>query len=77
MSQGPPNPEFMQEKVQKCDFPKKPFQELHIFWALNLQTKLLSKHPDIAPSKLNAYHLLLGKMKSGQIWLQLHMDDVT
>jgi hypothetical protein len=28
MSQGPPNPGFMQEKVQKGDFLKKPLQEL-------------------------------------------------
>ena len=28
MPQGPPNPGFMQEKVQKGDFLKKPSQEL-------------------------------------------------
>ena len=28
MSQGPPNPGFMQEKVQKGDFLKKPLREL-------------------------------------------------
>ena len=28
MSQGPPNPGFMQEKVQKGDFLKKPSGEL-------------------------------------------------
>jgi hypothetical protein len=28
MSQGPPNPGFIQEKVQKGDFLKKPLQEL-------------------------------------------------
>ena len=28
MSQGPPNPGFMQEKVQKGDFLKKPSREL-------------------------------------------------
>ena len=31
MSQGPPNPEFMQKKVQKSDFLKKPLQELTFF----------------------------------------------
>ena len=29
LSQGPPNPGFMQEKVQKGDFLKKPSQELN------------------------------------------------
>jgi hypothetical protein len=28
MSQGPPNPGFMQEKVQNGKFPKKPLREL-------------------------------------------------
>jgi hypothetical protein len=28
MPQGLPNPGFMQEKVQKGDFPKKPLREL-------------------------------------------------
>ena len=28
MTQGPPNPGFMQEKVQKGDFLKKPLREL-------------------------------------------------
>jgi hypothetical protein len=28
MSKGPPNPGFMQEKVQKWDFLKKPSREL-------------------------------------------------
>ena len=31
MSQGPPNPGFMQEKVQKGDFLKKPSGELIFF----------------------------------------------
>ena len=31
MSQGPPNQGFMQEKVQKGDFLKKPLQELIFF----------------------------------------------
>ena len=31
MSQGPPNPGFMQEEVQKLDFLKKPSQELNFF----------------------------------------------
>ena len=31
MSQGPPNPGFMQEKVQKGDFLKKPSRELKTF----------------------------------------------
>ena len=31
MSQGPPNPGFMQEKVQKGDFLKKPSRELKFF----------------------------------------------
>jgi hypothetical protein len=31
MSQGPPNPGFMQEKVQKGDFLKKPSRELIFF----------------------------------------------
>ena len=34
MSQGPPNPGFMQEKVQKGDFRKKPWQELIFFVVL-------------------------------------------
>ena len=32
MSQGPPNPGFMQEKVQKGDFQKKPSRELKFFF---------------------------------------------
>ena len=31
MPQGPPNPGFMQEKVQKGDFLKKPSRELNFF----------------------------------------------
>ena len=31
MSQGPPNPGFMQEKVQKGDFLKKSSRELNFF----------------------------------------------
>ena len=31
LSQGPPNPGFMQEKVQKGDFLKKPSRELKFF----------------------------------------------
>ena len=34
MSQGPPNPGFMQEKVQKGDFLKKPLRELNFFVVL-------------------------------------------
>ena len=34
MSQGPPNPGFMQEKVQKGNFLKKPSWELNIFFVL-------------------------------------------
>ena len=34
MPQGPPNPGFMQEKVQKVDFLKKPSQELKFFVVL-------------------------------------------
>ena len=34
MSQGPPNPGFMQEKVQKGDFLKKPSRELNFFVVL-------------------------------------------
>ena len=35
MSHGPPNPGFMQEKVQKGDFLKKPSRELkYIFFVL-------------------------------------------
>ena len=30
-SQGPPNPRFMQENVQKGDFLKKPSRELNFF----------------------------------------------
>ena len=32
MPQGPPNPGFMQEKVQKGDFIKKPSRELKCFF---------------------------------------------
>ena len=32
MPQGPPNPGFMQEKVEKGDFLKKPSQELNLFY---------------------------------------------
>jgi hypothetical protein len=32
MPQGPPNPGFMQEKVEKGDFLKKPLQELNLFY---------------------------------------------
>ena len=32
MSQGPTNTGFMQEKVQKGDFLKKPFRELKCFF---------------------------------------------
>ena len=34
MPQGPPNPGFMQEKVQKGDFLKKPSRELKFFVVL-------------------------------------------
>ena len=34
MSQGPPNPGFMQEKVQKGDFLKKDSWELKSFFVL-------------------------------------------
>ena len=34
LSQGPPNPGFIQEKVQKGDFLKKDSQELNIFFVL-------------------------------------------
>ena len=34
MSQGLPNPGFMQEKVQKGDFLKKPSRELNFFVVL-------------------------------------------
>ena len=34
MPQGPPNPGFMQEKVQKGDFLKKPLRELKFFVVL-------------------------------------------
>ena len=34
MPQGPPNPGFMQEKVQKGDFLKKPSPELKFFVVL-------------------------------------------
>ena len=34
MSQGLPNPGFMQEKVQKGDFLKKPSRELNFFVGL-------------------------------------------
>ena len=33
MTQGPPNPGFMQEKVQKGDFLKKPSQKLKFSFA--------------------------------------------
>ena len=33
-SQGPPNPGFMQEKVQKGDFLKKPSRELKNYFVL-------------------------------------------
>ena len=61
MSQGPPNPGFMQEKVQKGDFLKKPSRELIFFvvlwisqrsWTLNykrlvfLLSKILYKQCD-------------------------------
>ena len=34
MPQGPPNPGFMQEKVQKGDFLKKPLRELNFFFII-------------------------------------------
>ena len=34
MTQGPPNPEYMQEKGQKGDFLKKPSRELKFFVGL-------------------------------------------
>ena len=40
MSQGPPNPGFMQEKVQKGDFLKKPSQELKKFWLFQVPMNL-------------------------------------
>ena len=38
--QGPPNPGFMQEKVQKGDFLKKPLQELIFFVVLGFYESL-------------------------------------
>ena len=40
MSQGPPNPGFMHEKVQKGDFLKKPLQELIFFVVLGFYESL-------------------------------------
>ena len=40
MPQGPPNPGFMQEKVQKGDFLKKPSRELKIFWLFQVPMNL-------------------------------------
>ena len=40
MPQGPPNPGFMQEKVQKGDFLKKPSQELKFFVVLGFYESL-------------------------------------
>ena len=36
ITQGPPNPGFMQGKVQKGDFLKKPSRKLKIFFVLDL-----------------------------------------
>ena len=36
MSQGPPNPGFMQEKVQKGDFLKKPSWELKNYFCFRI-----------------------------------------
>ena len=44
MSQGPPDPGFMQEKVQKGDFLKQPFRELKFF----LTKSILLKHYEYA-----------------------------
>ena len=35
MPQGPPNPGFVQEQVQKGDFLKKPSRELRFFFVLD------------------------------------------
>ena len=40
MSQGPPNQGFMQEKVQKGDFLKKPSRELKFFVVLGFYESL-------------------------------------
>ena len=40
MTQGPPNPGFMQEKVQKGDFLKKPSRKLKFFFVLGLNESL-------------------------------------
>ena len=40
MSQGPPNPGFMQEKVQKGDFLKKPSRKLNFCFVLGLNESL-------------------------------------
>ena len=41
MSQGLPNPGFMQEKVQKGDFQKKDLQELNFFLLFEVPMNLL------------------------------------
>ena len=40
MTQGPPNPGFMLEKVQKGDFLKKPSRKLKIFFGLGSNESL-------------------------------------
>ena len=40
MTQGPPNPGFMQEKVQKGDFLKKPSRKLKFFFVLGSNESL-------------------------------------
>ena len=45
MPQGPPKPGFMQEKVQKGDFLKKPSRELKFFVVLGSYESLKGLEP--------------------------------
>ena len=73
MSQGPPNPGFMQEKVQKGDFLKKPSRELKFFccfrflWISRRPGTLNWKRLVFLPSK-NRYNQCVQTDCPGVIW---------
>ena len=48
MTQGPPNPGFMQEKVQKGDFLKKPSRKLKIFFCFRFASKAWNTKLEVA-----------------------------
>ena len=68
MPQGPPNPGFMQEKVQKGDFLKKPLRELKLFFVLGSYESLEVGCPK------NSKHLIFDPTRTFRIFRILDLE---